>query len=41
MQCKAHGAQGSRQYMWYGEGMSTAQRGNARKERIGEMVHVE
>jgi|GEM_PF-4116958 len=40
MQCKAHGAQGPRQYMQYGEGVSTAQRGNARKERIEEMTHV-
>ena len=40
MQCKAYGAQGPRQYMLYGEGVSTAQRRNARKERIGEMVHV-
>lgn len=40
MQCKAYGAQGPRQYIPYGEGMSIAQRGNARKERVGEMAHV-
>lgn len=40
MQCNAHGAQGPRQYMRYGEGLSTAQRSNARKERIEEVPHV-
>jgi hypothetical protein len=40
MQCEAHGAQGPRQYVWYGEGKSTAQRGNVRKERVGEMANV-
>lgn len=40
MQCKTHGAQGPRTYMLYGEGMSTAQCGNARKERIGEVPRV-
>ena len=40
MQGQAHGAQGRRQYIQYGEGMSTAQRSNARKERIGEVAHV-
>jgi len=40
MQCKAHGAQGLRQYMVYGEGSRTEQRRNARKEWIGEMADV-
>lgn len=40
MQGEARGAQGPRQYVQYGEGMSTAQCGNARKVRIGEVVHV-
>jgi hypothetical protein len=40
MQCEAHGAQGPRQYMEYGEGASTAQHGNARKERIGEVAQA-
>jgi hypothetical protein len=40
MQCKAHGAQGWRQYEMYGDSMSTAQRSNARKEWIGEASNV-
>ncbi len=40
MQCEAHGAQSLRQYMEYGEGVSTAQRSNAHKEWVEEMAYV-
>lgn len=40
-QRKAHGAQGARQYIGYGEGMSTAQRRDVHKERIGAAANVE
>lgn len=40
MQSEAHGAQSTRQYMEYGEGVSTAQQSNAHKEWVGEKASV-